>query len=252
MRTSRVLFVSLTVVMLFFAAFLAPARAEPRSNLETNASNDKNLESLLNQIVPKHVASVILKRAAFEKEGFRLEELGDYDGAIKKYQEALAPENIQEESDKCFAMGGIADCYYKQGKYEEALKIMDWFMSLNPKKAEYIERKMELQALIRARDTNSHVPIYEFISYLRTKHKNHMPPRGYDTSRSSTILYLYDHMGDMDGGIKFSTEAIRYFEKKGYSTQEYWEMRRAFEADKKAGAKGRATKILMRSKYFFW
>ena len=215
-------------------------------------TNQDSLKTMISRMVGPEAAERIYEQSTLEKEGLRLEELGLYDEAIKKYQESILPKYIQGDGNNSRGLCGMAICYHKKGEFEKALKIMNGLVKRAPRKTEYAERKQELEALIKARDTKNNTSIYEFISYLKEKHKNQMPPHGHNIDRISTILHLYDYMGDVDSGIKLTAEAIQYLQKKGYGTEEYWEMRRAFEADKKAGAKGRATKILMRSKYFFW
>lgn len=211
----------------------------------------------------------ILKSANIYDEGRSLEKQGDYDAAIRKFQEAVQesypsiPMACGRYDSSGMARGGIERIYQKQGKFELALKELQWHLERNPEK--YQDEKLELEALIKARDTKSTQPIYEHIEYLKKKYKDQLPPNAgaYSDTIASVVIRLYDHIGDYDQGIKFVEEFLRMcasgktcspdFEKYAYTIQNpYFQVKQAFEADKKTSSKGRATQALMQSNYFPW
>ncbi len=102
-----------------------------------------------------------------------------------------------------------------------------------------------------------------------------LPPKAYVSVYipiiTSKIIYLYDYIGDADGGIAFCDEVLKYWEKKsGYnlhrpgSKEPYFLVRQAFKQDKEEGFKGcldakpgevcmgRAAKAVIQSDYFPW
>ena len=208
-------------------------------------------------------------------EGDRLAEGGFYDRAIEKYRESLAPRFIENEMDKSGFFNGALRVHRLQGKYEKALQDLQWFIAVNAKGDGWLDDKMQLEALIRADKEKSKQPIYDCIRYYREKYKNMLPPVTYEgqfiSIITSKIIYLYDHIGDADGGIAFCDEILRYWEKKSGqdlhrpgNKNQYFLIKQAFEQDKKEGFKGcldakpgdacmgRATKALIQSDYFPW
>jgi tetratricopeptide (TPR) repeat protein len=219
--------------------------------------------------------AVIGGRVQLERKGDRLVEQGLYEDAINKYQEALTPQFIKREEDKCQPLARIRHVHRLQGKYRDALNEMDWFIHQNPKKEEYINDKLELEALCKAQNTHLEQPVFEYIKYLREKYKKLLPPIKYDGNYApiitSKIIYLYDHIGDVEKGIAFCDEILKYMEKKSGQNlhrlgnkNQYFLIRQAFEQDKAEGFKGcleakpgeacmgRATKALIQSDYFPW
>jgi hypothetical protein len=160
------------------------------------------------------------------------------------------------------------------GKYEEALDRINDVLKKHPNVQEgnWHEQKLELEALIKARNANLAQPIYEHVRYLLDKHKEILPPQncvGPCDSIFSTIVRLYDHMGDYDAGMKFTDEFLQFYKKIGPGNpyqpgNQYFQVKWAFEQEKQEGWKGcvnakagevcmgRATKALIQSDYFSW
>jgi len=146
------------------------------------------------------------------------------------------------------------------GKYQEALnEINNSSLEFNP------DFKLELEALLQAQETKSNESIYKYIDSLKEKYKDSLPPVAYNTFSSipiSTILRLYDTIGDSDGGIAYIDMCIDFFKqqdikkygkyKPGNADEEFLKVREAFEKDKAEGKKGRATRALIQSDYFPW
>lgn len=196
----------------------------------------------------------IIRQTQIEQEARRLEKQGRFDEAIAKYNEAMDPSLLNTERDKAGGMHGIIRIHQKQGKLDLALKELEWF-STYPNQL-YIDTKPELEALIKARDTGSNEPIYAHIEYLKKKHKNRLPPKGYmplfTSSITSRIIRLYDYIGDLDAGIAFVDKVLSYKKLYPRHREEYLKVKQAFLEDKAQGAKGRATDILIQSNYFSW
>ena len=215
-----------------------------------------------------HIKKIII-RSQIEHIAQDLEKKGLYEEAIAKYQEALDPSLINYEADKCMANGGIRNIHQKQGKLELAFQETQWFLSLNPNKSEYLDKKAELDALIKTKETNSTEPIYQYIDYLKQKYHKQLPPHACDSWASARIIYAYDYVGDYEAGVQFAEEALKYWKKIGPGNpyqlgNPYFQVKQAFEQDRKDGFKGcldakpgevcmgRATQALIQSDYFPW
>jgi tetratricopeptide (TPR) repeat protein len=197
----------------------------------------------------------MVKRSELIHEARRLAVKGSHEEAIAKYQEALNPNLIDKERDKTHALWGIMRVHQQQGKYELALKEMEWFLKIAPSKEEYIHKKMELEALIKSRDISSQQSIYDFIEFLNNKYRMILPPHDlspYSLGILSTEIQLYDLIGDHDAGIALVESFRKKASKRPKIQQEYLRLRQAFEEDKIKGTKGRATQVLMQSDYFTW
>jgi len=192
----------------------------------------------------------IIRQSEIEHEAKLLEKQGRYEDAVTKYQEAMHPSLLNSERDKAGAIGGILRIHQKQGKFDLALKELGWF-SAYPNQL-YVDTKPELEALIKARDTDSMKPIYAHISHLKEKHQKFIPPKGHEPVFTTNIIRLYDYIGDLDAGIAF-VDAVIAYKKLTFSTrEEYLKIKQAFTEDKAKGSKGRATEALIRSDYFPW
>jgi len=191
----------------------------------------------------------IIRRSQIEDEARQLEEAGRYDEAIARYREAISPRLLNYEGEAGVARGGIQSVYIKQGKYEEALKELQWHLDRNPEK--YEDTKLELLALIKSRDTHSPEPVYQHIEYLKEKYKDQLPPNtgAYDDIVASAIIRLYDHVADFDAGVAFaegflkrcaSGKSCRGDDKKlAYTPKHpYFQIKQAFLEDKAEGFKG--------------
>ena len=212
----------------------------------------------------------ILKQTKIEQEARLLEKEGRYNEAIAKYREATNPELLNYDYEAGVAIGGIERIYQKQGEFDLALRELNWHLQRNPEK--YLDEKLELEALIKARNTKSSQPVVEHIEYLKKKYKNQLPPKscgGMCDSVFSGIVRLYDHIGNCDAGIEFANSFLRFYKKIGPGNpyqpgNQYFQIKQAFEEDKKEGFKGclnakpgdacmgRATKALIQSDYFPW
>ena len=201
-----------------------------------------------------------------ENEGRKLIEQGLYDKAIEKFKKADDPSLRVEGYERSLPKGLLAKAYQFSGKYEDALAIFNYLLSLSPNQVSFEDGKLELEALIKARETKSPHPVNDHIQYLKEKYKDQLPPKryqstGYSTVVTSDIIRLYDHIADYDAGIAFVDSVVNYFYSKnkslrGVSTSqealqkaeergkhwrdykkiyEYLKVREAFEADKKEG-----------------
>lgn len=224
----------------------------------------------------------IVEQERLLEEGRHLTEQGYYDEAIIKYHEAMSPELLLHDYDIESPIFLMSKAQKLQGKYEEALRNINEVLKKHPNVQEgnWHEQQLELEALIKARDTKSNQPIYDYIGYLRGKYKNQLPPkscRGMCDTIASTIIRLYDHIADFDGGIAFAESFLKFYKKIGpgnpyQPANPYFQIKQAFEQEKKEGFKGcrdarprqteggqagepcmgRATKALIKSDYFAW
>ncbi len=223
-------------------------------------------QQMPNNALPDDLVKIV-KRNAIENEARRLFKRGLYEEAIQKYKDAIAPKVINDESEKSFALWSILEINQRLGKLGLAFQELQWFLQRRPDKDEYLNKKFELLALIEAEKTRSNAAIYKHIQYLKEKYKKELPPKKYwfhTTSITSTIIRLYDHIGDSDGGIAFVDQILAYKKLRPKARSEYLKVREAFEQDKKEGFKGcldakpgtvcmgRATQALIQSDYFPW
>lgn len=209
--------------------------------------------------------SKVFSRNAIEKEAKRLAESGYLDEAVLKFREATQPQYITREYQKAYSLGFISDIYRLKGDYDAALRELEWFVEVSPgKKAvpSLIERQDQLIALREYQRTENPKPVLDFLDNYKTSHRQNLPPEKYVFSSAeyiSTILRLYDTIGEHDAGIAFIDEILAFFRtgkagdpKPGRVDAEYMKVREAFEQDKAQGTKGRATKALIQSDYFPW
>lgn len=198
-------------------------------------------------------AQLISSRARLEDEGRQLLKRGYYEQAIEKYQEALNYTFYKSGYDKNTAFARIRDIHKYQGKYELALEEHEYFMKLAPSFPRNIETKLQIEALIKARDTKSNDPIYEYIKYLRQGHLKDIPPQ--DTQFNpitviGDIFWLYDHIGDYNSAIKFVDELLASKSIDQYQRAEYEKVKAAFEEDRRSGTRGHLAKVYETSQYF--
>ena len=219
-----------------------------------------------------------------EREGRALVRQGLYTKAEQKFIEADDPKYwLHKGRPNGMARGWLRDVYGMQGKYEVILKNL---ALENPKIGLTIisgyqprlDEKVKYEALIKYRDELREEPIREVIKVLKTQYLKLLPPQDYDSIASlrpiSTILRLYNTIGDHDAGIAYIDECMAYFKQQdikkygeyrpGKADREYLKVREAFEQDKAEGFKGcagkkpgevcmgRATKAIIQSDYFPW
>jgi len=196
-------------------------------------------------------------RSEIESEARRLAEAGFFDKAISRYRDALHPVLIEDEVNKSMALWGIMQIHQWQGKFDSALQELQWFLKMRADKSEYTDKKAELEALIKARDTSSNQSIYEFIDYMKKKWEKLIPPQAsntYTSTVTSPIIQLYDYMGDYKGGISFVEPIIKYHESNHHQklSEEYTKIKQAFEESIRTGTKGLATHAILISDDFSW
>lgn len=199
----------------------------------------------------------IIRRTELEHEAYALARHGFYGKALFKYQEALNPSLLNDEYDKSTALWAIRNIHQRQGKLDLAINEHEWFLKANPTKAEYLDKKLELEALINARIANSNQPVYDYIKYFRIKYKKYIPPKskgdsGFHVLRIESIIHLYDWMGDADGGIKFMREVLSSKSLYPNERKEYERVKFAFEEDKRTGQKGHLQKVIETSDFISW
>ena len=202
-----------------------------------------------------------------QREGRMLVKQERYDQAEKKFLEADNPKYwLYEGHPNGLARGWLRDLYKYEGKYEAALENLQMELILSPNHQPFLDEKMQYEVLIKYRDEGKVEVIHELIKNLRTKYEKLLPPEGYNLIASlrpiSTILRLYDTIGDYDAGIQFIDECLKFFKERkeaqgkkfvpGKNYNAYLKIREAFEQDKAEGTKGRATKALIQSDYFPW
>ena len=220
-----------------------------------------------------------------------LEEQGRYEEALKKYHDALAHELNKYRWEEASARGGIVKVYINMKRYDDALNAMDWFLEENKNPKAALERIKEIKELKKYQKTNDPQGVHEYIKFYRKEYEHFLPPKNWFAGSDiyiSTILRLYDTIGDHDAGIKFIDEILDWTHQtdndfkhlKGRINdsqqasecigldkpvkernpdwrackwlREYLLVREAFEKDKAEGTKGRATQALIQSDYFPW
>lgn len=250
--------------LLFFLTFYAEVSIASAQQSMTSSKIDEHTKKIFEQ-------------ERLIKEGGNLVEQGRYDEAIVKYKEAMNPDLLLYDYDINRPILLTADALKFKGQYEEALNQVNRLKECGDVPSNQLPSpscyaKLELEALINARDTNSPQPIYDCISYLKEKYKKILPPKtctGWCDTVFSTVVRLYDHIGDYDAGIEFTEKFLKFYKKIGpgnpyQSGNQYFQVKQAFLLDKAEGrhscldakpgdaCMGRATKALIQSDYFPW
>lgn len=243
------------ITLLVLAAVgIAVARSGHKNNQTGSFPNDDRMRKIVEQ-------------QELIEQGNRLVEQEQYDEAILKYKNAMNPELLLHDYDIGPPIYSMSKALKFQGKYEEALSLLDEELKKAPniKDGSWHEAKREIEALIRARDSHSSKPIYEYIQFLRTKYKQDLPPNasGYSDVIAAKIILLYDQVGDMERGANFVKEFLKSCvdgitclgddRNLAYTPRySYYPIYQAFLEDIKENSHGRATKALMQSDRFSW
>jgi len=236
---------------------------------ESKAGFSVNIGASQTTLIPNDSRSKkIFARSAVESKARELEKAGDLDAAMKLYKEASDPSMLNFDYDAGVAVGGIERIYQKKGEFDLALQELQWHLSRNPSK--YEDQRLELEALIKAREERSVQPIYAHIEYLKKKHKKTMPPRSIPWEVVTvSMIRLYNYIGDHDAGIRFMDDFLKYYKKLGPGNpyqpgNPHFQVREGFMKDKAEGFKGcldsppgvvcmgHATRALVDSDYFAW
>jgi len=217
----------------------------------------------------------IIERNRLQNEGWRLAKKGEYNAALIKYHAAMNPSLLNYDYEKGLAEAAIVDIYKRQGRFEEALKIVDCQLGVLKNEKYPINgitgyeraynKRIELLALIKARDTNNAQPIYDYIGYIKFRYSKLLPPNGYATgftsSRIDDLIHLYDYLHDYDAGIAFMDEIIKYHSQhknKDHRSahekdvKEYTRVKQAWELDKKTGQHGHLKEVIRTSDVISW
>lgn len=197
----------------------------------------------------------IIKQTGIEREALALEKRGLYEEAIAKYEEALDSALLNREVEKATALWGIMRIHQRQGKYELALEELQWFLKANPKKRNYWDKKVALEAFIEAKKIGSYEPIYTAIKVISENNRDVLPPKTYQSYTTGVVgqlIQLYDYAGGWDGGIALVDDILAYKKLTSSARENYLKVRQAFIDDKANSTKGRATQTLIQSDYFPW
>lgn len=273
---------TLVITLMIIQNIFAEKQSQNNNSNQTNSSrNDKPLyavvggqEQGLTPFPNNESTRRIIKRTDSIREGDRLASSGLYDEAIIKFKESMAPSLLNDPNDEGGGRYGVMKVHIRQKKFEEALKEYQWFIDsyekgpfAKDKSGRYlntvIDRKLELEALIQARDTGTTKPVYDHIAYLKNKYKKDLTgdgfaSGGYATGIIADITHLYDYLGDAESGIAFMNETLGYLKKHRLSPSfrfaiaEYELVKQAFEEDKRTGTKGHLQKVIETSSYIGW
>ncbi len=164
-------------------------------------------------------AKKVVSRNALQSQGERLVEIGRYDEALIKYREAMQSEYITDEYQKATSVWPIVRILKLQGKYPEAISEQAWFLKplewqkRDGPSEEALEQLHELEALWNFSTTGNSKQVHKFIQKYSISHASDLPPKKYDTTTSgcvTTLVYLYDAIGDYDAGIAFIDEILHW------------------------------------------
>lgn len=220
----------------------------------------------------------VFSRNALEKEAEALTERGRYEEALLKYQEAIKPEHINYEWEKGYAISGMRRIYMILQDYDAALDKMNWVFENSRNgapTASALEKKREIEVLKSFQKTGDPQGVRDYLSRYMTENRNEIPPEGYGLSglmAITTVLRLYNAIGDHDAGIAYIDECVAFFKKQdiekygvykpGRADEAFAVVRAAFEQDKAEGFKGcahttpgqpclgKATQAMIQSRYF--
>jgi hypothetical protein len=272
MRIALILLILLLYASQLYSEDKDKASSEPIYTT-IGTSEKKNLTSFSNDEQTKK----IIKRHKIEDEGRFLAKQGLYEEAIAKFKAAMDPSLINYEHEKSTAKWSIEKIYKRQEKFEQALQMVeDKLKSLPPQVAndniftgnDWLNReRLELIAMIKARDIKNKAPIYEYIGHIRTRSKyaKLIPPKGYIVSESDSriddLIHLYDYLHDYDSGIAFMDEIIKYHTQHpdknhrsahAKDVREYTRVKQAWELDKKTGQHGHLQEVIRTSDVISW
>lgn len=205
----------------------------------------------------------IIRRHQFESRGLKLAKQGLYEEALSQYRAAQDATLLNYDYEK--PIEPVKKIYIRQGKFEQALEIVDNLSKTQKNNDWLLLSHLEIQALIKARDTKNNKPIYDYINYVKTKYPKYFPPNGYFTGMSdiyiNDFIHLYDYMHDYDSGIKFMDEVINYHishpNKNHQSAHkkdvaEYARVKRAWKLDKETGQHGHLQDVIRTSNIISW
>lgn len=270
---------NLSCAIFILLSFATNLYSEENKTMFANPSYASGISSKSKTGSPSNDMSTlkIIQRSELQNEGRILAENGRYEEAIAKYKASMDPSLLNYPYDKNGGEFGIKKVYICQGKFEQALQMVDdKLASLKPEpeneniftgKDELSRERLELLALIEARDAKNNKPIYEYIDNLKTKSKyaKLFPPIGYAVGVSSwlidDLIHLYDYMHDYDSGIAFMDEIIKYHtmhpDKNHRSAhakdvKEYVRVKQAWETDKKTGQHGHLQDVIRTSDIISW
>ena len=152
-------------------------------------------------------------RNNLEREGKKLMDMGQYQEALEKFTKANSKKFDLYEHPYGGSSRLMRGVYFLQGQYEEALNDLNQLVGYFPKHQVYQDEKLEYETLIKARDTHSNQPIYEHIDHLKKVYAWQLPPTNYTFGSAtpiSTMLRLYDTIGDYNAGIQFVDEILDF------------------------------------------
>lgn len=221
----------------------------------------------------------IVLRNMLLDEGYYLAKQKLYEEALLKFKASMDPALLNYDYDKGGGEVGIRNVYIRQGKFEQALQMIEDELKSLPAHAritnddtfagidELTRQRLELFALIKARDTKDTKPIYEYIDYVKvtSKYSKLMPPRGYFVGMSDWLIddlvHLYDYMHDYDSGIALMDEIIKYHSQhpdpahrsaQAKHVKEYERVKKAWELDKSTGQHGHLQEVIRTSDFISW
>ena len=231
---------------------------------------------------------LIAKKNSIEKEGRRLEKQGSFNEALQKYREAMALDKEIYGAVEGRPMAFVSEVLQKKGDLQESLVYLNQLSAFHPKHDRYDDREREIEVLLEFSKTGDRSFVDNYISWFQNKYALRLPPNTYlsaSLTPISTILRLYDTIGDYDAGIAYIDEILEYGYsqnknyvrvkssqealQRGYKTAaEYLKVREAFEREKVNGGPtcgewgskdefgrycvGDATQALIESDYFPW
>lgn len=258
------IFIGMLIIFGFISIVWVARNLNAKENIvHSSVSFDELAQKARKQILQnnENLKRTVLQ-ATLLHEGHELAEQGLYEEAIAKYKESMKPEYLTKENDKSGGIYGLGEVHKMQGKYEEALKDLEWYMNRNPQKHPgddpgWLDEKLELDALIEYQKTGNAKLIYQHIEHLKKdSFKQVEDPKLRQNmiyvQKGPKIIRLYDTLGDYESGIRFIDEMIAYAKRQfGHrevsEDNEYMKLRRAFEKDRAKGKHGTPTKLIIES-----
>lgn len=226
--------------------------------------------------------SQILAQGSIIREGELLAEAERFEEALLKFQEALDPKYIKKESDRSGPHYYRALTYRAMGAYVLALKESNISIAYagHPQPS---EAHREIAVLAQYESTGDAKLVSDYIQeYISTRKW----PLYQDTIAQSTLIRLYDAIGEYDKGIEFvdkivehaftteeakgvkmpssideATAWIEYRQPNGLRDpnwraykwlRDFMRIKEGFQLDKQQGTKGRATRAILKSDYLPW
>ncbi len=182
------------------------------------------------------------------------------------FGKAQGPEYITTEYDKGLPLLKMLRNQVHLFEYERALNTANDFIQVSPGNDWGVEQKQKIEALIEWKNTGNKQPIYNWISMMKQKHVQWLPPQNivfHSTGIMIQFVELYDLLGDYEAAIEYIQPFLKRHQtvkNNDYKINEHLALIQVLNESKQGMPKiciedgkvclGRATAYIIKSKSF--